>query len=229
MRVLIAGSHGNIGRRLVARLRERGHDVVAMIRDPAQADEMRRLGGEPLVADLTGDVSTAPQGCDAIVYTAGAGPGSGAEKKQTVDRAGSDKLVDAAVANGVPRYVMVSSMRADDPDAGPEAMRPYYEAKGQADGHLQASDLDWTILRPGRLTDDDGSGRVALAPSLGDHGQVSRDNVADVIVAVLETGRASRRTLEVLDGDSEIDVALAVVDAGAAADDEQRAGRDQRS
>ena len=215
MRVLVAGSHGKIGRRVVQRLHDRGHDVVAMIRDPAQAEEMAALGGEPLVADLTGDLSAAPQGCEAIVYTAGAGAGSGAAKKQTVDRAGSDKLVDAAPAAGVRRYVMVSSMGAEDPEAGDPAMRPYFEAKAQADAHLRDSPLDWTILRPGRLTDEDGSGRVDLAASLGRRGEVSRDNVADVIVALLETGRARRRTLELLDGDTQIDVALALVDADA--------------
>jgi uncharacterized protein YbjT (DUF2867 family) len=183
-----------------------------MIRDAAQADEMRDLGAEPLVADLSGDVSDAPQGCDAVVYTAGAGAGSGAEKKQTVDRAGSDKLVDAATTARVDRYVMVSSMRADDPDAGSAQMRPYYEAKGQADACLRDSELDWTIVRPGRLTDERGSGRVAVAASLGEQGEVSRDNVADVIVSLLETGRASRQTFELLDGETDIDVALADLD-----------------
>lgn len=212
MRVLVAGSHGNIGRRLVPRLHERGHEVVAMIRNPGQADEMRELGGDPLVADLTGDVSDAPRGCDAIVYTAGAGAGSGAEKKQTVDRAGSDKLVAAADALGVDRYIMVSSMRADEPESGPDFMRPYYEAKGQADAHLRSSGLDWTIVRPGRLTHEQGSGRVDLAVSLGEQGEVSRDNVADVIVSLLETGRAVHQTFELLDGTTEIDVALARLD-----------------
>lgn len=206
-RVLVAGSHGQIGQRLVRRLSGRGHRVVAMIRDVAQADEMIGLGGEPLVADLTGDVSDAPAGCDAVVFTAGAGPGSGPEPKQTIDRAGSDKLVDAASALGVRRYVMVSAMAADDPQSGPEQLRPYLEAKGQADDHLRSSDLDWTVLRPGRLTDEPGTGRVLLAPNL-DPGEVSRDNVADVLVALLETGRAVGQTLDLLDGDTDIDVAL---------------------
>lgn len=211
MRVLIAGSHGNIGRRLVLRLHERGHEAVAMIRSAEQTDEMTALGGEPLVADLTGDLSDAPAGCDAIVYTAGAGPGSGAAKKQTVDRAGSDKLVDAAAAHGVRRYIMVSAMGADDPASGAEALRPYLEAKGQADDHLRASGLDWTVLRPGGLTDDEGSGRIRLGSGLP-HGRVSRDNVADVIVALLETRRGVHQTMDLLDGDTEIDVALARTD-----------------
>ena len=211
MRVLIAGSHGKIGRRLVRKLAERGHDVVAMIRDAEQADEMRSLGGEPLVADLTGDVSDAPAGCDAIVFTAGAGPGSGPGPKQTVDRAGAEKLVDAAVDHGVQRYVIVSSIGADDPAAGAEQMRPYLEAKRQSDDYLRATSLDWTVVRPGGLTDEEGSGRVQMAPSLP-HGPVSRDNVASVLVALLETGRAVHQTFVVLDGDTEIDVGLARID-----------------
>lgn len=212
LRVLVAGSHGQIGQRLVKRLSGRGHRVVAMIRDVAQADEMMGLGGEPLVADLTGDVSDAPAGCDAVVFAAGAGPGSGPDPKQTVDRAGSAKLVDAATALGVRRYVMVSAMAADDPQSGPEALRPYLEAKGQADDYLRNSDLDWTVLRPGRLTDEPGSGLVRLAPQL-EPGEVSRDNVADVLVALLETGRAAGQTLDLLDGDTEIDVAVVRADA----------------
>lgn len=211
MRVLIAGSHGKIGRRLVRLLAERGDEPVAMIRDAAQADEMRELGAEPLVADLAGDVAPAVAGVDAIVFTAGAGPGSGPGPKQVVDKGGAVKLVDAAVAAGVRRYVMVSSMGAQDPSAGPPQMQPYLQAKAEADAYLAASGLDFTIVRPGGLTEERGDGRIAAARSLGRRGQVPRDDVAATLVAVLHDDRTVGVTFELLDGDTPIAEALAAL------------------
>lgn len=207
MRILIAGSHGGIGQRLTRLLREHGHEPVAMIRDPDQSAEMEALGGEPLVADLAGDVSDAPAGCDAVVFTAGAGPGSGAGPKQTIDRGGAEKLIAAAEAHRVRRYVMVSSIGAHDPDSGGD-MQPYLEAKAQADEALRASSLDWTIIRPGGLTDDPGDGRVHLSAELGGRGKVSRDDVAAVLAAVLERDDAAGHLLELFDGDRDIAEAL---------------------
>ena len=208
MRVLVAGSHGGIGQRLVRLLADRGDVPVAMIRDDSQSARLRELGGEPLVADLTGDVRDAPQGCEAIVFTAGAGPGSGPEPKQTVDRGGAQKLIEAARAHGVRRYVMVSSMGAGDPSQGSQQMRAYLEAKAQADEALRASDLDWTIVRPGRLTDDEGSGRVEVAEDLGHGGEIPRADVAAVLLACLARTDTVGRTFEVLGGDDRIDEAL---------------------
>lgn len=209
MKVLVAGSHGGIGRRLVPRLVDAGHEVVALIRDEAQADELRELGGEPLVADLEGDVAFATEGCDVVVFTAGAGPGSGAAKKETVDRQGAEKLVDAALEHGVQRYVMVSAMGASDPESGSEAMRPYLEAKAAADEYLAESGLQYTIVRPGGLTDEAGNGRVEAAESLGRRGQITRDDVAATLVAALAEEATISRTFELLDGDTPIGEALA--------------------
>jgi uncharacterized protein YbjT (DUF2867 family) len=211
MRILVAGSHGKVGRRLVRILAERGHDVVAMIRDADQAEEMRELGGDPLVADLASDVSDAPAGCDAIVFTAGAGPGSGAGPKQTIDRGGAEKLIDAARAHAVPRYVMLSSIGAHAPEEGPEEMRPYLEAKRQADDHLAASRLGWTIVRPGALRDDPGSGRVRATTELGNHGPVTRDDVAATLAAVVERDDLNSLIFELFAGDTPIDEALAAL------------------
>lgn len=208
MRVLIAGSHGKIGKRLVRLLADGGHQVVGMIRDPDQADELRSLGAEPLVADLTDDLSDAPRGCDAIVFAAGAGPGSGPGPKKTIDRDGARKLVDAASANGVRRYVMVSSIGAHDPSSGGEEMERYLQAKQEADAHLAASDLDWTIVRPGSLSDDPGDGRVRTSTALGERGPVTRDDVAATLAAVLERDDLAGATFELFDGEDQIDAAL---------------------
>ena len=132
MRVLVVGSHGQVGRHLVRLLAEAGHEGRAMIRDESQAPEMENLGATPVVADLEGDPAPAAEGSDAIIFTAGGGPGSGAAKKETVDRGGAVKLIEAAKKYGVPRYVMVSAMGADDPDSGSEGMRPYLREPKEA-------------------------------------------------------------------------------------------------
>jgi len=208
MRVLVAGSHGKVGQRLVRVLVEHGHDVVAMIRDGEQTSQMQDYGARPLIADLEHDVTFAPLGCDAVVFTAGAGAGSGAAKKQTIDRDGAEKLVDAAVRHDVRRYVLVSSIGAHDPDRGGDALRPYLEAKRQADEHLMASPLDWTVVRPGALHDDPGDGRVSLSTELGGRGPVSRDDVAAVLAAVLDDPRTHGLLFELFDGDAPIGEAL---------------------
>lgn len=208
MRVLVAGSHGQVGQHLVRLLAEAGHEARAMIRDDSQAEEMQDLGGAPFVADLEGDPSQAAEGCDAIIFTAGGGPGSGAAKKETVDRQGATKLIEAAKEHGVRRYVMVSAMGADEPESGSEGMRPYLRAKGQADDALRESGLDYTIVRPGRLTDDPATGRVAAAASLGRRGEITREDTARVLLATLTATNTHAKTFEVLAGDTPIDEAV---------------------
>lgn len=209
MKVLIAGANGQIGRHLVRLLAEGGHEAIALVRDKGQSDRMRELGGTPMVADLEGDVSHAPEGCDAIVFTAGGGPGSGDAKKESVDRQGAVKLIEAARAHGVPRYVMVSAMGAADPAAGPEPMQPYLYAKARADDALQESGLDYTIIRPGRLTNEPGTGRVDAAESLDRRGEIPREDVARAIVLTLESNKLSGKTYDLLSGETRIEEALA--------------------
>ena len=208
MKVLVAGAHGQVGRHLVRLLAEAGHEVRAMIRDGSQALEIESFGGTPVVADLEGDPAPAAEGSDAIIFTAGGGPGSGAAKKETVDRQGAVKLIDAAKRYGVRRYVMVSAMGADDPESGPEAMRPYLRAKGSADASLRESGLEYTIVRPGRLTDAPPTGRVAAAASLGRRGEITREDTAGVLVATLTAPNTHGKTFEVLGGDTPIDEAV---------------------
>lgn len=209
MKVLVAGANGKIGKHLVRMLAEKGHEVRAMIRTEEQAQGMRDLGGTPVVADLEGDVAHTAEGCDAIVFTAGGGPGSGAAKKETVDRQGAVKLIEAAQKHGARRYVMVSAMGAADPASGSEGMQPYLFAKARADEALRESGLDYTIIRPGSLTNEPGTGRVTAAPSLGRRGEIPREDVARAIVATLETESTAGKTFELLSGDEPIKEALA--------------------
>lgn len=150
-----------------------------VVRNPEHVAELERLGTQAIVLDLERDELTgAVRGADAVVFAAGAGAGSGPERKQTVDLGGAVMLIDACRAEGVARYLMISATGAADPSAGPEAMRPYLEAKAEADRRLAGSGLDFTIVRPGRLTDEPGTGRIDAAPSLGRRGEVTRDDVA---------------------------------------------------
>jgi len=195
--------------RFLRRLAERGDRARGLIRDPGHAADLERAGVQPVLADLKHeDITEAVAGADAVVFAAGAGPGSGPERKRTVDLGGALKLIEAARANGIRRYLMVSSMGADDPAAASEQMRPYLEAKAEADDALQASGLDYTIVRPGRLTDEEGTGLVEVAPSLGRRGAIPRDDVAATLLACLDIETTVGKTFELLAGETPIEDAL---------------------
>ena len=215
MRVVIAGGHGQIAVRLERLLSGRGEEVIGIIRKPEQADDLRKAGAEPAVCDLesadVAEVARCLASADAAVFAAGAGPGSGIPRKDTVDRGAAVLFADAANAAGVRRFLVVSSMGADaEPAPGTDAVfAAYLRAKAAADADIRARDaLDWTILRPGRLTGDPGTGRVTLAQHTG-RSDVSRDDVAAVLVALLDEPRTARQTLEVVNGDTPIEEAVA--------------------
>ena len=212
MDVLVDGGHGQIARHLLRRLSGGGHHPRGLIRNPGHAPDLQADGAVPVLCDLEHDDPEPHVGtADAIVFAAGAGPGSGPERKRTVDYGGAVKLISAAEKLGVRRYVMVSSMGAGDPESASDAMRPYQQAKHDADEALARSSLDWTIVRPGRLTDEPGSGRVDLAPRLGRYGEVPREDVAAVLLAVLEAGNTVRGTYELLTGDVPVARAVAAL------------------
>jgi uncharacterized protein YbjT (DUF2867 family) len=213
MDIVIAGGHGKVARRLARLLAGRGDRVRGLIRNPAHAGDLREDGSEPVVSDLevaaVEDVASAIGGADAVVFAAGAGPGSGAERKLTIDRDGAIKLLRAAQAAGVERYLMVSSIGAEAPPDGDDDFSVYLRAKAEADRALVESDRTWTIVRPVFLTDDRGSGRVRIDSARLD-GEVSRDDVAAVLAAVLHEPRSAQRILYVAAGEQAIEEALAL-------------------
>ena len=211
MHVAIAGAHGQIGRLLARRLTTRGDRVRGLVRNPDHGDDVRSDGAEPVVCDLEHDgveaIARAIEGCDAVVFAAGAGPGSGPERKLTMDRDGAIKLARAASAAGVPRYVMVSSVGAEDPPGGDDTFSVYLRAKAEADAALVASGLRWTIVRPGMLTDDAADERVRIQTTAVRE-KVPRDDVAAVLAAVLHRDGSDGATVYVVDGDETVDTAL---------------------
>jgi nucleoside-diphosphate-sugar epimerase len=210
MRVAIAGAHGQVARLLTTQLAQRGDQVLGLIRNPDHAGDIRADGGEPVVCDLehapVAEVRDAVAGCQAVVFAAGAGAGSGAARKWTMDRDGAIKLIEAT-ADPAARYVMVSAVGAEDPPPGDEVFAVYLQAKAQADAALAQTAREWIILRPGRLTDDPPAGRVRLddQPS---RGEIPRADVAAVIAGLLLPGAPARRTLYLNAGDTAIDDAL---------------------
>lgn len=208
MDVAVAGGHGQIAQRLLKLLAERGDRARGLIRNPDHADDLRALGAEPVLCDLEGDddVAAAVAGADAVVFAAGAGPGSGAERKATVDLGGAVKLIEA----GVRRYVMVGAIGADRPEGWSDDMRPYYEAKAEADRRLAESGLDWTIVRPGGLTNDPGTGLVRAGQRL-DYGRIPRADVAAVVLAVLDTPGTVGVAFDLVGGDTPIADAVAAL------------------
>jgi uncharacterized protein YbjT (DUF2867 family) len=206
MDVVVAGGHGQIGLRLLRLLASGGHSARGLVRNPDHVPDVAEVGAEAVVCDMEAleDLSGCCTGADAVVFAAGAGPGSGPERKRTVDLGAAVKLMDA----GVRRYVMVSAISAGRPEEWSEPMRPYYEAKAEADRRLEESGLDYTIVRPGSLTDDPGSGRVTVGTGLA-YADIPRDDVAAVLLAVLVTPASIGKTFELVSGDTPVEDAVA--------------------
>ncbi|WP_119066023.1 SDR family oxidoreductase [Rubrobacter indicoceani] len=212
MKVVIAGAAGQIGSITVRLLVDAGHEVRGLARKDGQLELLGGMNAEPYRLDLEADgsdaVAEAVRGADAIIFAAGAGPGSGDARKETMDYGGAVKLIEAADREDVRRYVLVSSMGYADP-GGSGKMENYALAKLKADVALQTSDLDYTIVRPGRLSDDDPTDRIDAAVQLGRYGEIPRADVAATLVAVLESENTTRRAFEVLSGDKSVKDAVA--------------------
>ncbi len=221
MRTVIAGAHGKIARELTRQLVQQGHEVVGLVRNPEQNTDIENDGGTPVVVDLESstpdELAQVLTGADAVVFAAGAGPDSSAERKDSVDRGASVLLADAAEIAGVKRFVQVSSMGADSvrdgqrPDGLDDIFYAYLQAKLAAEEDLAArSSFSWTVIRPGGLTDDAATGRVRLTSKTG-QGSVPRKDVATVIAALLDSKLGDRQVLELISGEEAIADALASI------------------
>ncbi|MET7521826.1 SDR family oxidoreductase [Streptomyces sp. NPDC005248] len=212
MRIVIAGGHGQIALRLERLLAARGDEAAGIIRNPEQSEDLRSAGAEPVVLDLESatvdQTAEVLRGADAAVFAAGAGPNSGTERKDTVDRGAAVLFADAAERAGVRRYVVVSAMGADPDHPGDEVFDAYLRAKGAADAYVRSrTALDWTILRPGMLTNDAGTGQVQLSVSTG-RAPVPRDDVAAALLELLDTPATAGLTLELISGSVPVTVAV---------------------
>ncbi len=215
MEVAVVGGHGKVALRLLRLLSERGDRARGLIRNPDHADDVEATGATAVGADIenldSDAIARSIAGVDAVVFAAGAGAGSGPARKRTVDYGGAVKLIEAARVNDISRYVIVSAIGANRPEDWSDQMRPYYEAKAGADRELAESGLDFTIVRPGGLTDDAGTDLVAAAPDLGRYGRIPREDVAATLLACLDEPNTIRKAFDLLEGETPIREALAAL------------------
>ncbi len=212
MDVVVAGGHGKVGMGLLRLLADRGHRARGLIRNPDHAIELENVGAESVLCDIEerDDISDCVRGADAVVFAAGAGAGSGPERKRTVDYGGAVKLIEAAKKNGIDRYLIVSAIAVDRPESWSEPMVSYYEAKRDADLAVLGSGLSYTIVRPGGLTDDPGTGLVKVGTEF-EGGEIPREDVAATLLAALETPSTIGNTFELVSGDTPIEEAISAL------------------
>lgn len=209
MNVLIAGAHGQVGQHITTLLGQSAHEARGMVRDEAQVSDIEALGVEAVIADLKQDVTHVVRGCDAVIFAAG----SGGEDVEGVDRDGAIRLIEAAEEQNAERFVMLSSINADNPDDSPDALLDYLHAKAEADERLRSSSLTYTIVRPGPLTNEPGTGQIKTGDDLDRDGGISRADVARTLVAALEKESTYGETFEILAGDEPIEDALEDIDS----------------
>ncbi|MDW2878863.1 MULTISPECIES: SDR family oxidoreductase [Bacillaceae] len=211
MKILIVGANGQIGRHLIEKLAETEHKSVAMVRKEEQESELRELGAdEVVIGDLEKDFSHAFEGVDSIIFTAGSGGHTGADKTILIDLWGAIKTIDQAKEHNISRFLLVSSMNADTPDTGIESMKHYFVAKKLADDHLRSSGLDYTIVRPGGLLNEPATGKILLEEKIKEFSsrEITREDVAAVLAEAVDLENTYKKTFEILNGETPIKEAL---------------------
>ncbi|NUI83851.1 SDR family oxidoreductase [Staphylococcus borealis] len=212
MNVLVVGANGAVGRKVIAQLKDTEHSSVTLVRKEAQVSELENTGADKVVvADLEGDISNAFDNVDAVIFAAGSGGSTGADKTLLVDLWGSKKVVDAASKNGVKKLVQLSATDSPDPDNESDVMRPYAVAKHMSDYYIEQSDLNYTIVRPGPLQDDEGTGKIDASFSIeGDPNgyTIPRDDVATTLINALDITQLDKQVVYIQSGDTTIREAL---------------------
>ncbi|MDQ0298732.1 uncharacterized protein YbjT (DUF2867 family) [Salibacterium salarium] len=211
MNVLVVGANGKVARNLVNILSEHSnHHVTAMLRKEEQVSDLSKLGADnTVIADLEGDISHAFEGIDAVVFAAGSGPHTGADKTVLIDLWGARKTIDETQKHNIKRFVMISSIRSEDPESGPVQMRHYLVAKKLADEYLLNSGLDYTIVRPGPLSNDEPVGTVHIAERVEDlSASVSRADVADVVAHIIDDKNTYSKSFDLLGGSTPVEQAI---------------------
>ncbi len=214
MNILIIGANGQIGTRLSEKLQGSKHTPVAMVRKKQQVKKFDQKGIDTVLADLEKDISHAFKGIDAVVFTAGSGADTSKSQTKVIDENGAKKAIDQAVAESINRFIMVSALMADsEPENWPDPMKHYYEAKSNADEYLRNSGIDHTILMPGRLTNEEGTGKVELSERINDvkGRSISRADVASVIALLLDADNTKNESLDLLDGETPIEEAVSEI------------------
>ncbi len=210
MKVLVVGANGTTGKQVVEKVaNSKQHEAYAMIRDEKQADALKKLGANVVLGDLEQNVSDALRGMDAVIFAAGSGGNTGDEKTIAVDQNGAKNIIDEAKNQGVKRFVMLSSMGTDTPEQGPEGLQLYLRAKAIADEYLKQSNLQYTIVRPGTLSNDQATGKIDINNDIQDKSQtIPRADVATVLVECLNEEATIGKTFEMLAGETEIEQAI---------------------
>ena len=208
MRVLVIGANGKTGTIVTQKLVDSGHQPIAMLRNVGHKNKFDAMGVETRLADLEFPIDHAINGCDAIIFAAGSGSKTGKDKTVLVDYLGAIRSMVAAQVHGIDRYIMLSSINADT--SSTSKIAHYHRAKAHADNHLRESDLNYTIVCPGALTDEKGTGHITLSSNLSPRGDssTSRENLAGVLVACLDIDATFRTSFSLAEGDSGITAAL---------------------
>ncbi|WP_010531378.1 SDR family oxidoreductase [Lentibacillus jeotgali] len=212
MKVLVVGANGQIGKHIVKQLQNNDqHTVRAMVRKEEQAEELKKSGVDAVIANLEGSKNSiikAAKGCEAVVFTAGSGGGTGPDKTLLVDLDGAVKTIEAAEEAGAERFVIVSALQANNRQNWNEKIRHYYAAKHYADRMLETSNMNYTIVRPGGLLNGEGTGKVNVAENLNERGSVPREDVAKTVIASLAEENTFKRGFDLISGDTAVADAL---------------------